>query len=293
VSFDTGVALSADGAHFAFASFAKGVVPEDRDNRTDVFVRDVATGTTRRVSVTTTGEQANGDSEDPAISADGRYVAFTSSASTLAPGDTNGLDDVYVRDRTGGTTERVSVGAAGELPNRGEGQFAGLGSRLASISADGSRVAFGSTGSNLVPGDTNQAEDIFVRDRIQQTTRRVSVSSSGAQLAAASFGPSFLDPGGQVILFATAANAIEPGAGTDARSVIHDDRTGKTAFAVPAPGARGVEDPTVDPVFSPDGRWMAFTTLASGLVPRDTNHRTDVFVRGPVTPPFTVPGTAP
>src|SRR4051812_7325301 len=65
VAFDTGVALSADGAHFAFASFEKGVVPEDRDNRTDVFVRDVAAGTTQRVSVTATGGPANGDSQDP------------------------------------------------------------------------------------------------------------------------------------------------------------------------------------------------------------------------------------
>ena len=112
----------------------------------------------------------NEESQDPAISADGRFVAFDSFASNLVAGDTNGVVDVFVRDRVAGATERVSVSSSGAQAN---------GSVSAAMSADGRFVAFSS---DLVAGDTlEDLDDVFVRDRVAGTTKRVSVSSTGAQ----------------------------------------------------------------------------------------------------------------
>src|SRR5439155_1190150 len=139
----------------------------------DVFVHDRLTGTTERVSVDSAGTQGNSDSVDASISADGRFVAFYSSANNLVPGDTNGAEDVFVHDRLTGTTERVSVDSAGTQGNSE--------SFLPSISADGRFVAFYSDATNLVPGDTNGFEDVFVHDRLTGATERVSVASAGTQ----------------------------------------------------------------------------------------------------------------
>src|SRR5213595_159425 len=116
-----------------------------------------AAGTTERVSMDSAGNEGNGGSGGPAISADGRFVAFASYASNLVPGDTNGVADVFVHDRQTGTTKRVSVNSAGTQGNGGSGSPA--------ISADGRFVAFSSYATNLVPGDTNGVVDVFVHDR--------------------------------------------------------------------------------------------------------------------------------
>ena len=157
----------------AFASIASNLVPGDTNGTDDVFVRDLRSGTTERVSVATDGSQGNSYSESPAISADGRYVAFVSGASNLVPGDTNDFEDVFVRDRQSGTTQRVNVATDGTEAN--DGSFS------PAISADGRYVAFESYGSNLVPGDTNDLGDVFVRDLRSGTTQRVSVATDGTQ----------------------------------------------------------------------------------------------------------------
>ena len=127
-----------------------------------------AAGDTTRVSVASDGAQGNGYSYHPSISADGRYVAFESDASNLVSGDTNGARDVFVHDRQGGGTTRVSVASDGAQGNGG--------SAHPSISADGRYVAFQSDASNLVSGDTNGWSDIFVYDRQTGQTTRVSVA---------------------------------------------------------------------------------------------------------------------
>jgi Tol biopolymer transport system component len=162
-----GAVISADGRFVAFISSASNLVAGDTNGHIDVFVRDRVAQVTRRVSVGPGGQQANGSSRDPAISADGRFVAFRSFASNLVAGDTNGLDDVFVRDRTAQVTRRISVGPGGQQANSN--------SVWAAISADGRFVAFDSGASNLVAGDTNNHWDVFVRDRLAQVTRRVSV----------------------------------------------------------------------------------------------------------------------
>jgi Tol biopolymer transport system component len=138
----------------------------------DIFVRDLLTNTTTRVSASSSGERGNNDSLSNSISADGRFVAFRSFASNLVPGDTNNTSDIFVRDLLTNTTTRVSVDSAGNQGNYTSENFP-------SISADGRFVAFQSYATNLVPGDTNNRADIFVRDLSTNTTTLVSVSSSG------------------------------------------------------------------------------------------------------------------
>ena len=136
-------------------------------------------GDTWRVSISSSGEQGNNWSGTCSISANDRYVSFSSGASNLVPGDTNGVPDGFVYDRVTGATERVSVSSSGEQGNDSSGG--------GYLSADGRYVAFASQASNLVPGDTNGSWDIFVHDRVTGSTERVSVSSSGEQGSADSF----------------------------------------------------------------------------------------------------------
>src|SRR5260221_12724968 len=140
-----------------------------------VLCAPISAQVTQRVNVKTGGGQGNGGTVaySMSISADGRYVAFVDNSTDLVQGDTNGFDDIFVRDRIAGTTERVSVATGGAQADGG--------SQLPSISADGRFVAFESAATNLVSGDTNGLDDVFVRDRVAGTTERVSLSTNGAQ----------------------------------------------------------------------------------------------------------------
>ena len=173
--------ISADARFVAFSSDASNLVPGDTNLAPDIFVRDRQTGTTERVSVDSVGSQATGSSFEPAISADGRFVAFGSIASNLVPADTNGTRDIFVHDRQTGATERANVDSAGNEANAA--------AFLPTISGDGRFVAFSSDAGNLVPGDTNPASDVFVRDRQTGTTERASLDSAGGGGVGASYTP--------------------------------------------------------------------------------------------------------
>jgi Tol biopolymer transport system component len=185
--------VSADGRYVAFHSEATNLVAGDTNGSEDVFVRDRVTGTTERVSIATGGAEGNGHSSAESISADGRFVAFESQASNLVSGDTNGQADIFVRDRQTGTTERVSRATSGAQGNSLSGGPA--------ISADGRFVAFLSFSTNLVPGDTNGHYDIFVRDRLNGTTERVSVATGGTQADGDSYSPA-ISADGRYVAFA-------------------------------------------------------------------------------------------
>ncbi|HUQ02031.1 MAG TPA: Ig-like domain-containing protein [Kofleriaceae bacterium] len=152
--------LSADGSVVAFVSTAFQLVADDANATTDVFVRDLAAGVTSRVSVRTGGGEADLESVQPAISGDGRIVAFTSGATNLVTGDTNGQPDVFVHDRTSGVTERASVSSTG-----GEGSGRSFGAQL---SFNGRFLVFNSYADNLVPG--NPVSATYIRDRQAVTT---------------------------------------------------------------------------------------------------------------------------
>ena len=165
--------ITADGRYVAFHSYATNLVPGDTNGVADAFVHDRQTGQTTRVSVSSTGEQGDLNSLSPSISADGRYVAYSSWSSNLVEGESNDRMDVFVYDRQTGRPSRISVSSGGE-PGNGN-------SEMPSISADGRFVAFHSIASNLVEGDTNDKYDEFVHDRQTGQTTRASVSSNGEQ----------------------------------------------------------------------------------------------------------------
>jgi Tol biopolymer transport system component len=261
-------AISADGRYVAFDSYASSLVPGDTNGDSDVFVRDRRLGTTQRVSVATNGSQGNGDSASPAISADGRYVAFSSDASNLVPGDTNGALDVFVRDRRSGTTQRVSVATDGSQANGGS----------PAISADGRYVAFTSVASNLVPGDTNGFEDVFVRDLKSGTTRRVSVATDGSQGNNDSSVRPAISADGRYVAFESYASNLVPG-DTNGLEFVRDLRLDTTRQVDVAADGGQPNGLSFFPAISADGRYVAFESYASNLVPGDTNHSADVFVR--------------
>jgi Tol biopolymer transport system component len=197
-------AVSGNGRYVAWQSGKDDLVVGDTNGVMDVFVRDLQTNTTERVSLNSAGAQGNSVSSVPAISADGRFVAFSSYASNLVPGDVNNSDDIFVRDRQLGTTEMVSVSSAGVLA----GPNGGTEPQPPSISADGRYVAFEHAANNLVPGDTNGTYDIFVRDRQAGTTRRVSVSSAGIEGNGESRWASIFPGGGYVAFVSSASNLV-------------------------------------------------------------------------------------
>ncbi len=226
--------------------------------------------TTTRVSVDSFGNEANHYSEIPSISADGRFVAFHSYASNLVGGDTNGRDDNFVHDRDTGQTTRVSVDSNG---NQGDEA-----SHFPSISADGRFVAFQSFATNLVGGDTNNTEDVFVHDRNTGQTTRVSVDSKGNQGARQSHYPSISADGRFVAFLSGATNLVRGDTNGVDDVFVHDRNTGQTTrVSVDSSGNQG-DEASAGPAISGNGRFVAFPSGATNLVGGDTNGDRDVFV---------------
>jgi len=260
----------------AFDSNSSNLVPGDTNRRPDIFVRDTLTNTTTRVSVDSAGNQANMGSDSPSISADGRFVAFYSDASNIVPVDTNDSQDIFVRDTLTNTTTRVSLDSAGNQANRSSSD--------PSISADGRFVAFESSATNLVPGDTNRGTDIFVRDTLTNTTTRVSVDSAGNQVNTDSESPS-ISADGRFVAFESSAANLGPTDDTNntydifVRDTLTNTTTGVSVDSAGNQGNDGSRIPSI----SADGRFVAFTSNASNIVPGDTNSSPDLFVRDTLT----------
>jgi len=261
--------ISSNGHFVVFDSAATNLVSGDGNGVFDVFLRDLRNGTTERVSLDSSGKEGNDASRHPAVSMGGRYVAFVSSATNLVSGDSNGVADVFVRDRQSGTTERVSVDSSGK-------QADGACTSCA-ISSDGRFVAFASVATNLVSGDTNGTFDVFVRDRQNGTTERVSVDSSGGQGDAASLDPS-ISADGMLVAFDSAATNLVSGDGNGSYDVfVHDRASGATGrVSVDSNGAEA-DDSSRYPALCGDGHVVAFQSLATNLVANDNNARYDVF----------------
>jgi Tol biopolymer transport system component len=264
--------ISADGRYVAFWSLADNLVSGDTNGAYDVFVHDRQSGQTERVSVDSSGAQANNSSFNPSISGDGRYVAFQSYADDLVPGDANGFADVFVRDRQSGTTEIVSVATGGA---QGDGIS---GAYRVSISSDGHCVAFESLADDLVAGDTNGAYDVFVHDRQTGQTERVSVDSNGVQGNGISYVPSISGDGRYVAFYSFADNLIPGDTPGREDCFVNDRQSGATEIvSVSASGVQG-NGGSDSPSISADGRYVAFASTANNLVHGDTNGFEDVFV---------------
>jgi Tol biopolymer transport system component len=265
-----GPSISADGRFVAFESFASNLVEGDANGKKDIFVHDRKTGTTTRVSVDSDGVQGDGDSYSPAISANGQFVAFVSSATNLVAGDTNGSDDVFVHERRTGITTRVSVDSVGFQAN-------GF-SVSPSISANGRFIAFASLATNLVGGDTNGSQDIFVHDLATRATTRVSVDSLGAQAAGASQSPA-ISGNGRFVAFSSPATDLVAGDTNGREDVFVHDRTKGTTTRVSVDSAGTQADFSSGfPSMSNSGRFVAFDSTATNLVEDDTKGQQDIFV---------------
>jgi len=268
--------ISEDGKFVAYQSLADNLVPNDTNNTFDVFVRDVVNGDTTREGLDSNGNQINFGfgATGARISADGNIVGFTSADWDVVPGDTNGAYDAFVRDRIADTTTRVSVDSAG---NGGNNQ-----SLLYDMSDDGRYIVFSSDADNLVVGDTNLANDVFVHDRTTGVTTRVSVDSTGNQSNAGLANPSgcAISGDGRYVAFSSLADNLVPGDTNNAADVfLHDRITGTTTrVSVPHIGGQSNGDST-DPVLSTNGRAIAFLSEASNLVAGDSNDVRDVFIR--------------
>jgi len=264
-------AISADGRFVAFQSLASDLVAADTNGVYDIFVRDRQSGTTRRMSLSSNGEQAVLDCEAPSISGDGRYVAFHSKSSNLVPGDTNGWEDIFVRDRVNGTTELVSVNSAGV-----QGDY---GSFTPSVSADGRFVAFCSYSGNLAGNDWNGYADVFVRDCLAGTTERVSISTSGAQANGHCQYPSISADGRYVVFWSYSSTLIGGVPVLGQHIYVRDRLLGTTERVSLATDGTLGDNESDQPSISGEGRYVAFRSRSSNLVPGDTNGYADVFVR--------------
>ncbi len=371
--------ISSDGSVIAFTSTDSTLVANDTNGLDDIFVYVRQTCAITRVSVAADGTQANGRSTVPAISGDGRYVAFLSEASNLVSGDTNGKFDVFVKDTQTGAVTRAQVNEATgntiasvpTLSNDGhylayehysatsssassfvalynlqtntsqdigdgtESDISGNGqyvvftsfakltadddntrwdvylyntqtssferisvsaqtndsdSYAASISSDGRFVAFASTASNLVSGDTNNASDIFLRDRQTSQTTRISVTSGGQQANGASSSPQISADGRYVTFVSAATNLVSGDTNNKQDIFVRDTQLGVT-YRIPSSGtSNNLSD---NPDISADGNYVVFQSLSSDLVGGDTNTSMDVFVaqRSSFTPATATPPT--
>ena len=263
--------ISADGRFVAFHSAASNLVTGDTNGAWDVFVHDRALGTTTRGVTSLSGGQPNGPCAMASLSADGRFLAFHSSATNLIAGDTNAAWDVFVRDLTTGVTERASVNSSGVAGNAGSVEPV--------LSADGRFVAFHSAATNLVSGDINAVEDVFLRDRMLGTTLRVSVGAGGIAGDGVSR-KARISADGRVVLFESIAANLDPGdLNTEWDVFAHDRVTGETEIvSVDSNGGGGDYASNVG-ALSASGRFVAFQSYATNLVVGDTNNTRDVFLR--------------
>lgn len=274
-------AISGDGAFVAFQSFSDIFASDDDNNTSDIFLVEVATGDITLVSRNTAGDVGSGGSVDASVNRDGTRIAFASAAPNLVDNDTNGMADIFVRDRETGTTVRVSVHT--------DGTEADFSSSAPVISRDGRWVAFASLATNLVDNDTNgdtdptDGEDVFLHDLDNGTTIRVSVATSGAQGDARSRRPAIGGSDNELIAFVSEATTLAPLEDFDGLDdvYVHDRTTSVTTLvSFDADNTLSATAASSNPSVSEDGLFIAFESDATNLTETtDDNAARDVFIR--------------
>ncbi len=282
--------ISTNGRFITFHSAATNLVPNDTNNRQDIFVYDRESKTMERVSVHTNGDQANHYSLNPSISGDGRFVAFMSSAENLVDNDTNSQIDIFVRDRQENTTKLVSVSIEGTSGNTR--------SLHPVISTNGRFVSFESAAKNLVEDDINESSDVFVRDLVEEKTELVSLTSRSQQANHSSHNPSISSDGRFVVFHSPARNLVpidnkrsDENEWNFSDVFIRDRELGKTEIISLSIVGQPGNHPSHSASVSEDGRYVAFASMASDLVENfpdtaleitgkgRTARRIDIFVR--------------
>lgn len=274
-------AISGEGGAVAFASDAPDLVEDDTNEAEDVFLRGLDTGVTVRISVSSSGEQAEGGpSAAPSLSQDGRLVAFHSWSENLVREDLNAEADVFLRDVLEGTTWIVSVGGDGTQGNAGS-----YGPRL---SNDGRGVLFSSDASNLVFPDGNgiwalahPTSDVFLRDRVTDETRRVSVGPGGTEpiVFPRSEGSAVSAESRYVGFVSDAPNLVVSDTNLTSDAFVHDTGSGRTVRVSVGNEGQEANGPSSAPALDGAGSLAVFSSRASNLTETDTNSKSDVFLR--------------
>lgn len=265
--------ISADGHYIAFHSDATNLVADDTKTYTDIFLHDRITNETTRISVSSKGTQANNSSYGATISGDGRYIAYTSDARNLVTNDTNSKTDIFLYDRENATTQRISVDETGIEANNVSYEPV--------LSLDGQWSTFVSRATNLVPddNDTNQVEDVFLRNLTTGKTTRISINEQGQEGDNASFAPR-ISGNSRYIAFNSEANNLTTDDENDTIDVFLYDSdtqhiTNMTPFSQTFSNSSASYYP---PAISDDGRFVAYESRALNLIASDLNESADIFV---------------
>lgn len=263
-NFSVGGSISDDGNFVAFVSGSSNLIANDTNGLIDIFVKELLTGITTRVSIPSGGVlESNGNSSATSISVDGRYITFISGASNLVSGDTNGFDDAFVHDRVTGNTTRISIASDGSEANGDSGGYPGT-------SDDGRYVVFSSTASNLVIGDINGFEDIFVHDRNTGVTNRVSVATNGSESDSGSTYPVISADGRYIAFESDAGNLVTGDTNLTNDIFVHDRITATTSrISLNEKGDQAAGQNT-EVAISANGKHIVFQSDAANLV-LDTN----------------------
>ncbi len=271
------LAVSEDASVVAFESFVTNWAPDQSDlNFVDIFTRDRATNTTRKISVGPNGEVSDQRSFDPFVSADGRYVSFISYATNLVPGDTNRHDwvddglDVFLYDWVTNSLERVSLTWDGKQID---------GNSVGFITADAKYVVFTSDGINVESTPSNGGRDnaIYVRDLQTGAIERITKGAGGAYPDGTVVGaiPSY---DGRFITYLSDATNLVTDSNGYRDVMLYDRQTQQTTLISKPVGGGESNGDSGKATISSDGRYIAFHSEASNLVANDTNQKTDVFL---------------
>jgi Tol biopolymer transport system component len=245
--------ITPDGRFVTFTTDASTLVIGDTNGTRDVFLVDRLAHTTERVSISSSWRQGDGDSMSADMTPDGRYVVFDSDSANLVPGDDNGIADVFLRDRRTATTERVSISLSGRSPNGP--------SYLASISADARYVVFLSYATDLVAGATGEFEKVYLRDRLAGTTELVSLNMTGQTHWDTAWHAPSISADGRFVAFSWSVCDM-----CLRRLYVRDRAQGVTELvSVSSEGADGNRD-SYNPCISADGRYIVFDSDATNLV---------------------------
>ena len=263
--------VSDDGTKVAFDSDATNLDPNDPDDYTDIYVKDLVSGELVLASTSFTGVKSDFNSFSPSISADGTLVAFVSYATNLDPRDSDGFVDIYVKDLVTGDITLASTSDADVKGNAGSDQ--------ASLSADGTRVAFTSSATNLDRHDRDDVVDVYVKNLTTGDIELASTTSSGIKGNENSWTPSLSSSGTQVAFFSYATN-LDPADPDDLQDVYVKDLETKV-LVLASTSSQGVKG-NGDSLFvdlSADGQRVAFLSSATNLHPRDGDPFIDVYVK--------------
>jgi Tol biopolymer transport system component len=250
---------SADGILIAFVSNAGGYGVPDENGKEDIYLKNMIDGSIRRITLAYDGGETDGDSFVMGMTPGGQLLLLASEATNLVPGDTNGVQDIFLYELATGAIERVSLTHDG-------GQALGGASGSGSMSDDGRFIAFTSAATNLVPGDTNGVQDVFLLDRAVGKVRRLSVGAAGEEADGRSYGTVLSGDGSLVSFVSDATNLVHDDDNGHRDAFVHEIASGRTSLVTVGHDGAAADGDTTRAAISGDGRYVVLHSAASNLV---------------------------